>query len=421
MSLLTDNPVADATGDKFGFRDHAQILCDEISATTNLPLTVGIYGPWGCGKSSFVNLCHEIFKAQDVPTVVFNPWKYDRRDEVWHALIQTVLDEIEARFQAEDPKTPDRRAEIQRTLAKVAKLSKTAAWLVTRNAVGLFSKGLLKPADADKLLAEWQESGAEPYRHVNHFEADFREIVNEFPVNKFTGDSRLVVLIDDLDRCTPHAAVTVLDSLKLFLGQASCVFMLAMDYQMICDAVDKQLGGPPGRGRQYLEKLIQFPYHLPAVRFKSLFNGLHREVTGLQSDQALWKLIETAFDANPRRVRRFINAYNLSIATLRHHSPPTRTRQMHVAILLALRFQHPDFFALIQEQPDMLASVFRDLAANTLEGWPAGDPELVRLLKAISPGQKENFPPTPTPEDIRLLTESLAVTAGALPASDGGG
>lgn len=417
--------MPDATGDKFGFRDHAQILCEEISATSDLPLTVGIYGPWGSGKSSFVNLCREIFEAQGIHTVVFNPWKYDRRDEVWHALIQTVLDEIAAQLQSEALKAPDRRAEVERTLARVAKLSKAAAWLVTRNAVGLFSKGLLTPADTDALLAEWQESGTASYRHVNHFEAEFRQVVNEF-----TNDGRLVVLIDDLDRCTPHAAVTVLDSLKLFLGEASCVFVLAMDYQMICDAVATHMGGDfatqqngiPARGRQYLEKLVQFPYHLPAVRFKALFNSLHREVAGLQSDPALWKLIETAFGANPRRVRRFINAYNLSIATLRLHSPPTRTRQMHVAILLTLRFQHPDFFTLIQDQPDILASAFRDVTENTLEGWPANDPELVRLLKAISPGQEEfDFPQPPKPTDIRLLTDSLAVTAGALPAPDGEG
>jgi KAP family P-loop domain len=416
--LLTDNPVVDASADRFGFRDHAQILCDAILATSDLPITVGVYGAWGSGKSSFINLCSEIFAIKGIPTVKFNPWKYDRRDEVWHALIQTVLDEIAVRLESEISVAPSRREQIERTLERVAKLSKTAAWLVTRNAIGLFSKGFLTAADADTLLTEWQGSESGTYRHVNHFEADFRQVIDEY-----TGGGRLVVLIDDLDRCTPVAAVTVLDSLKLFLGEASCVFVLAMDYQMISEAVAAQLGEKTARGRQYLEKLIQFPYHLPAVRFESLYQNLHREVVGLKSDPALWELIETAFGANPRRVRRFINAYNLSIATLRLHSEPTRTRQMHVAILLALRFQHPDFFAAMQETPLLIESIFREdgkLSHDYL--YSSGDPELERLLKAIHPGRSDfNFPQPPKPEDIRLLTDSLTLAVETLPASSSEG
>src|SRR5262249_50858560 len=96
LKLLTDNPVHSGHGDKYGFYGQAHSLCEAIAATHDLPLTVGIYGPWGSGKSSFLNISRAILRDRKVPTVSFNPWKYDQRDEVWHALIQTVLEEISA-------------------------------------------------------------------------------------------------------------------------------------------------------------------------------------------------------------------------------------------------------------------------------------------------------------------------------------
>jgi hypothetical protein len=109
--LLTDNPLSRGEDDRFGFLAHARVLCDAIEATTDLPLTIGIFGPWGTGKSSFMNICRELLTARGLPAITFNPWKYDQRDEIWHALIQTVLTEISRRL-AED--RPGRSAALAR-------------------------------------------------------------------------------------------------------------------------------------------------------------------------------------------------------------------------------------------------------------------------------------------------------------------
>lgn len=419
--LLTDNPVAAARDDRFGFQDHAQVLCRAIAATVELPLTVGVYGPWGSGKSSFVNLCGEIFRADGVPTVAFNPWKYDERTDVWHALIQSMLQEISARLTAETTPSERRRKQIARALTRIAALSKAAAWLVMRGTAGVLSSGLVGAEDADKLLAAWREGDTEAYSHVNAFEAEFGEVVDTL-----TDGGRLVVLIDDLDRCTPAAAVTVLDSLKLFFGEASCVFVLAMDHAMISEAVATRLDCGLPRARMYLEKLIQFPYHLPAVRFASLHTALRRNVVGLGNDPALWELIQVGLGANPRRVRRFINALNMAVETLRlrdRDHPPSRARQLQAALLLALRTQHPDVFALVVEKPTLLNDLVNHNDPQALLGRALEDPVgLVRLLHATSPHRAGfNFPPTPGPEELRILTDCVVVVATSLndPAEEG--
>ncbi|WP_169799064.1 KAP family P-loop NTPase fold protein [Kibdelosporangium phytohabitans] len=326
---MTDNPITGRGDDQFGFGAHSRVLCDAIQAAVHLPLTVGVFGPWGTGKSSFLNICREMLDRRGIPTIAFNPWKYDEKEAIWHALIQTILTEIAGE--------PDgRRHEL---VSSLKHLSSTATWLLMRRVTGPLTAGLVNGDDLVAARDAWQTKGVENYRHINHFEADFAELVRSF-----VGDQgRLVVFVDDLDRCHGDTAIAVLDALKLFLGEASCVFVLAMDSDVISAAAAKRVDGDHARGRQFLEKLIHFPYHLPEVRFEAVFRQLQDSVVAeLSGDPALWQLAEEAFGENPRRIRRFVSALNLTAATLRLHSQPSRDRLMQTAILLALRMRFPD-------------------------------------------------------------------------------
>jgi hypothetical protein len=406
--LLTDNPVTGWGDDQFGFGTHGRVLCDAIQAAAPLPLTVGVFGPWGTGKSSFLNICREMLDRRGIPTIAFNPWKYDDKEEIWHALIQTILEEIAGE--------PDgRRHDL---VAKARRLSSTATWLLLRHAASPLTAGFVGGDDLTAARDAWQTRGVENYRHVNHFEADFADVVQTF-----VGDrGRLVVFVDDLDRCHGDTAIAVLDALKLFLGQASCVFVLAMDFDVIAAAAAKRVDGNHARGRQYLEKLIQFPYHLPEVRFEAVFRQLQDSVVAeLSGDPALWQLAEHAFGDNPRRIRRYISALNLTAATLRLHSQPSRNRLMQAAILLALRMRFPDFFRRVQANPAVWERL--DEAARTQNNsglrqdeveMATTEPALSDLLLTITPGDRAgcSFPPIPTKAQIEVVTQVLTVTGG---------
>ncbi|WP_119103193.1 KAP family P-loop NTPase fold protein [Streptomyces sporangiiformans] len=351
--LLPDNPISGPDGDRFGFGTHAKVLCDAIATAEDLPLTIGVFGPWGMGKSSFMKVCEGLLRARDIRTVWFNPWKYDQKDEIWHALIQTVLAEIAHDL---DERRKSGEESLQERLAKaldtVRQLSQAAAWLLARRAAGPLTAGFLAPEDVDAVQTVLTAPGVDTYLHVNRFEQDFREVVRTY-----TDDGRLVLFIDDLDRCTEDAAITVLDSLKLFLGEGSCVFVLAMDYQVVAEAAAKRFDSERtdgARGRQYLEKLIHFPFHLPGIPFEALHRHLYDKVTDLvlTGSRELWELIEVAFAANPRRVRRFVNGLNHAALTLHQHDdPPGRDRLLHAGTLLAFQIKYPDFFSALQSDP----------------------------------------------------------------------
>ncbi|MFE7837043.1 P-loop NTPase fold protein [Streptomyces sp. NPDC057474] len=419
--LLPDNPIAGPDGDRFGFSTHAKVLCDAIATAEGLPLTIGVFGPWGMGKSSFMKVCEGLLRARNIRTVWFNPWKYDQKDEIWHALIQTVLSEIahdlDKRRESGEETLNERLA---KALDTVKQLSQAAAWLLARRAAGPLTAGFLTPEDVDAAQTVLTAPGVDTYLHVNRFEQDFRDVVNTY-----TDGGRLVLFIDDLDRCTEDAAITVLDSLKLFLGEGSCAFVLAMDYQVVAEAAAKRFDSERtdgARGRQYLEKLIHFPFHLPGIPFEALYQHLRNEVTDpvLTGSRELWELIEVAFSANPRRVRRFVNGLNHVALMLHHHGePPERDRLLHAGTLLAFQIKYPDFFSALQSDAGVWARFDEaEFESNELGGRDAelakNSPGVRRLIAAVSSRRNGfDFPLPPTPTVIKLLTEVLTVTGGS--------
>lgn len=92
--ILSDNPIRDASGDEFGFRAHAEVLCRAIAEVHDLPLTLAILGSWGSGRTSLLNICRNRLQKHRMATVGFRQWKYDRRDKGWYALLQTLVDEL---------------------------------------------------------------------------------------------------------------------------------------------------------------------------------------------------------------------------------------------------------------------------------------------------------------------------------------
>ncbi|WP_185932464.1 P-loop NTPase fold protein [Streptomyces sp. WAC 01325] len=151
IGLLSDNAISDASGDAFGFLAHARVLCDALEGTDDLPLTVGIFGPWGMGKSSFMNICRDLLRQREIPAIWFNPWKYDQKDEIWHALIQTVLTEMAIDLERRRSEAGEsKRERLTQTLATVRQLSQAAAWLLARRAAGPLTGGFLAAEDVDR-------------------------------------------------------------------------------------------------------------------------------------------------------------------------------------------------------------------------------------------------------------------------------
>jgi len=258
MQMLTDNPIHRTNEDRFGFAPYAHILANVIRDTERLPFCIGIFGPWGTGKSSLMRMIDEIISSYDnTKSVWFNPWKYDQKEDLWHALIQTILYKI-----VEDaPKD---------VVKKAKSLATHTAWTILKKGVSNLTAGLISGRDLDKLRKVITSQDELFHRHINNFEGDFAKVIK-----LYTNGGKLIVFIDDLDRCIPENAITVLEALKLFVGDSECVFVLGMDHFIVEEGIKRRYGRHVKMsGRDYIDKIVQVPFYLPPVPFDKLREAL---------------------------------------------------------------------------------------------------------------------------------------------------
>lgn len=244
--LWDDNP---SEVDLLGFDAVVAPIVDAIVSKDLDPLTIGVHARWGGGKSTVLNLISaELSQFDDVLVVETDPWEYADHDDVKGTLIAEVLDGLREHF--------DDDATLKQ---KVGDLLGRISWSRVGKAV---AKGVLTQSVDFKALAEalTPKSRNEPETMAG-FKSEFGKLIESLP-----NINRVVVLVDDLDRCMPSATVATLEAIKLFLSVPGMVFVIAADQDMVRDAIAMNLGGSPESSRfaqRYLDKIVQLPVSLP--------------------------------------------------------------------------------------------------------------------------------------------------------------
>jgi hypothetical protein len=355
MRLLDDNPT---TKDALDFRASAESVFEVITRIETRPASIGIFGGWGSGKTSLMKMVQAKLQAEGVKTVWFNAWKYDRKEAIWNAFIQTILLTMKEDDAVAAPDFKKQVVDVSKGLAKFA------AKVGTRVVPG----GLLRPEDVDAFLDAISSSADDDlFQFINQFEATFGRLVT-----KWVGpDGYVVVFVDDLDRCLPENAVEVLEALKLYLDQTSCIFVIGVEPAIVEEAIKRRYGDHPALSQvEYLEKIIQIPYVLPRVRAKAalaLALGDGAKLSEREQSQ-LKKLIIYGLDRNPRRVKRLFNA--LTLASL-DATADDEDRRLAMAKILVLQMRFPSFYRALRSDVGLVQRLERNG-----DEWPGSDAEL---------------------------------------------
>ncbi len=411
-SFLTDNAISDSADDNLNFGDFRPAL-KNILTTAETPLTVGIFGAWGSGKTSLMRMLRaEIAGAgrHRVRTIWFTAWKYDRQDVLWRSFMLRVIHALYPRENEPKEKLPEERpvlsnptSEKQIRLIKLLerleesiyqasewseKGERDIRWLellghtgkagvevaATVQSAGLYPqiKKLLggddTPIDDIQKAAAAVSRETMSYRrrqlfHMEQFEDTFKEAVS------LIEEARLIVFVDDLDRCLPEKAIEVLEAIKLFLEVPGVVFVLGMDREVVHRGIEARYGHffhqgadrsqeLPISGDSYLQKIVQIPFHLPALAIGRLDGFIGGLDTAL--DEITRQVFAHGLYPNPRQVKRALNIFHLlqQIALEREKRPveegglPAKSIAWPLlAKTVIIQTQYPDLYQLWRQYP----------------------------------------------------------------------
>lgn len=282
--ILTDN---ETKVDLLNNEAIAKTIIDLLGNRPELPITIGIHGDWGAGKSSILEMVEGGFK--DSPNTLclkFNGWRFQGFEDAKIALIEGIVTGlVEERSLWQNAKDATKDAYDRIDKLKVAKkIGGFALSLYTGIPTPAILAGAVTAieafvADPTQLASKENISKAiDGIKGVLNPAApknvpdDIREFRKAFDalLEKASLD-RLVVLVDDLDRCLPETAIETLEAIRLFVFTKRTAFVVAADEAMIEYSVRKHFPdlpdstGPRDYARNYFEKLIQVPFRIPAL------------------------------------------------------------------------------------------------------------------------------------------------------------
>lgn len=446
--------------DLLGYAVHASILREVVSNEKNLPLTIGVYGDWGCGKSSVLKILQSQLKEdKDCVVVYFDGWAFESFDDAKMALIQGIVDSLETNERFWE-KVKDEKNELIKAFKKLGKSinwMRTLKWtaaagasVMAASATGGLSliipalmdffnqnKGkldeMLSSENAEQLLKDviFKGDPDKKYQAVREFRRDFEDLIQK------SKQGKIVVLIDDLDRCLPRNIIENLEAIKLFLNVPKTAFVIAADqfivsnaikseYKAIIEASDDATGDSvvkrPNLGDSYMEKFIQLPYNIPTLSHKEVetyvtllfcqsllpdkvFAIVHKDFTqfcinnkfdcygwsnikevlkekssdtsGLQEIIGFLvrfsNIIGQSLRWNPRLIKRFLNAYEIR-CNLLSKSDITDTKSKFALLKL-----------MLIEKDDI--TLFREL--NSWVMSKAGIPEELQAIETFAHGDRQ--------------------------------
>ena len=256
------------------------------------PISIGIHGDWGAGKSSLLAMIEGGLKDdKNIVCLRFNGWLFQGFEDAKTVLLESIVEGLEE----VRPLAGDAKAKVGSLFKslhqridwfKIAKktgglllnvgtgmpigsavefLADKVKGALSQPGTSITAEGIAEALDAAGECLKEEKTGTSMPKQMHEFRKDLEDLIVAAKI------TRLVVLIDDLDRCLPETAIETLEAAKLFLSLPRVAFVIAADEGMIEYAVKRHFPDLPlGAGgvsyaRNYLEKLIQVPFRIPAM------------------------------------------------------------------------------------------------------------------------------------------------------------
>ena len=405
----SDREITGIDEDRFGTQDYADVLANRAT-TADMPLTIGVFGRWGSGKSSLMRLTQEKLDEKGIPSIWINVWQLSNREELWNAFLQALFNQVDDQMPwfrrwvfkwhlfwrrvqwgelvkallansyrivvAATPVLlatlwPDDSLQTANDLLRfvldpvtggAASLA-LAAWLVIAPAIEAAKEKV--SIDLDVILEE------SPYQiqitELQQLQDQFKRLVKTWVGEK----GRLVVFIDDLDRCTPDKVPEVLEAIKLFTNTPRCVYVLGLDHEIVCRGIKTKYAFEEGEEVEYLEKIVQIPFHLPPLDPNRVMRYMVDEYDDVHHICATApEVFCKGLEPNPRKVKRALNIYRTlwDLAEVRvaaWEMDPVDPELLAKMVVIQSRFGELNKY--LRKNPQDLPQIEKTVISNTIK------------------------------------------------------
>jgi hypothetical protein len=360
-SCITDKPIESNSDDKLKMSRYGNVLSNFIKAS-DTPLTVGLQGEWGTGKTSMLYMLLEHFKSEKIATSWVNTWEYSMfrsPGETTPAILKGMLTNLKLSCESEGKWTIEEKS--KDSVKKVFKFLGNVANQVISNQTGVDIKDAASNDEASREQAEI----AEIKKEIALIIAKLIEDTN----NEY---QKVVFLVDDLDRIPPEQAVEVLESLKNLFDVPYCVFVLAIDYDVVVKGLESKFGKKTEENerefRSFFDKIIQVPFSMPTGTY-DMGNLLSEKLISLNIEipedliDSYSNVVKYTIGYNPRSLKRYINSFSL-LRSLRNSdfeedasdfgdNAPDAEDDLILFAMIGVQISYPKIFRLITQMSDI--------------------------------------------------------------------
>lgn len=344
--------------------------------------TVGIYGEWGTGKTTLMKSIEANLHSTDsfegeqkILPIWFNAWKYEREDSLATVSLLKTVGYAMASHQIFDT--------LSKTIFKG--LTIVSKDMMQQIAMQVVSKqNSIDDEEIDQKMDHLNKLYRDSiyYEGLDKIKAEIRSIREKDP------ECRVVIFIDDLDRCSPNKALEVLESIKLFLDLEGFVFVIGLSHKTVTQLITHAYETTGIKGEDYIKKIIQIPIKIPSWSKESIIDLIDNSITSrLNSDYTKFlsqnsAMIAKVIDYNPRQLKRFINNVIIAFETFASKQGSPEIQFNEIFLVKILKSEWPDFYSEFVANKD-----FRDIIR-----WMIARPGQMRKYFKYLRTPTEEFP-----------------------------
>ncbi len=321
-SGILDIPLQDNENDMLQILTFETAL-NEFVRKTSTPISIALQGEWGSGKTSFMNrLNFEICKNSNATSygVWLNTWHYallKNKENILEEIILALINDVLAISKKE---YPDKFKTLTKDIYKIGKnIFKGISKIAVKTAVSQVNSDLADAVD-ETIFTEKSETNYS----LNDLKNKLGDLISQLMqrnIENAKAQQSFIFFIDDLDRIEPSLAVNILELLKNIFDIKHCIFILAIDYDVVVKGLKNKFGELNDKNerefRSFFDKIIQLPFQMPVSSYnihdyiQELLLAVdyitEKEAENAKLMQSLVQFTNLSVGSNPRSIKRLVN------------------------------------------------------------------------------------------------------------------